>query len=76
MSNRRVVPRVVLACLLVVAVALAGSGVVLAAQDEGEPSGSAFEGIEQFLQQLDEFLETVVDLLRTVRALGGEGGGD
>lgn len=67
----------VLAGLLVVAVGVSGSGVALAAQDTATDNGtqSVVNDLEQLLQQLDAFLETVADLLRTIRSISGEGGG-
>lgn len=76
MEHRRIVLSMALAGLLVVTITVTGSGVALAVQDTGQDAGTVLDDIEQLLQRIDEFLETVADLLRTIRAIGGEGGGD
>lgn len=77
MAPRRTLSRVLLASLLVLAVVTTGSGVALAtqpaAQSSPQDSGTVLNSIEQLLQNVDEFLETVLDLLRTIRAISGEG---
>jgi hypothetical protein len=39
-----------------------------------QTDGDALSGLQETLQDIDEFLETVVDLVRTINELTGEGG--
>lgn len=80
MTTRRLATRIALAGLLIVAATATSSGVVLASPDTNHsPTQDApafLDGIQNILQQVDDFLETVADLLRTMRSItgGGEGG--
>ncbi|MBX0325493.1 hypothetical protein EGH21_20915 [Halomicroarcula sp. F13] len=71
MTFRRTTLYVAVAGLVLVASTLGGSGVVAHADGHTEtPAGdSEVTDAERLLQQLDTFLETVADLLRTVREI-------
>lgn len=73
--------RVVVACLVLVASLGVAPASTVAEQpsavgDDGfeQTDGDALSGLQETLQDIDEFLETVVDLVRTINELTGEGG--
>lgn len=74
---------VVVACLLVVA-SVGVAPVTTAAEPTAsvgsdtlaQTDGDDLSGLQETLQDIDEFLETVVDLVRTINELTGAGEGD
>lgn len=80
MPGHRLATRIALTSLLLLALATTGSGVALATPDthhDSSQNATGFlDGIQNTLEQLDDFLETIADLLRTIRTItgGAEGG--
>lgn len=77
MDTVRFARRTAMAGLLVVASVVAASGAVVAAGDGAslQDARTQLDAVEGILQRIDAFLETIADLLRTIRAISGEGGG-
>lgn len=76
MDHSRLTLGTALACLMVVSI-VAGGGMSVTVDERTtrQNAGSPLDVVEQILQRIDSFLETVADLLRTIRSISGEGGG-
>lgn len=76
MTVRFAVCALVVCVLLVASVGTAAASVpaTLSADIVAQTDGGFLAGLQDTLESVDEFLETVVDLVRTISRLTGEGG--